>query len=216
MNADLPIGKPNISLCKENSDKINDMHIFYDYPNMYDTEIEYLENTSNSYINTGLKGKASLKIEADWMFIKSEVAGIMGASYNHVPNYALLYRANSGTSSYFYVSSYYGISALTLNKKWNIIMDKGKLYYDNILKKSATISGDSTYNFMLFKAADFGTCVKGQLFKCKIWEADTLVRDYIPVKKNNIGYLFDKVSGQLYGNAGSGSFVCGPDLNISN
>ena len=57
---------------------------------------------------------------------------------------------------------------------------------------------------------------RGNLYYLKIWEADTLVRDYIPVKKNNIGYLFDKVSGQLFGNAGGGSFVCGPDLNISN
>ena len=38
-----------------------------------------------------------------------------------------------------------------------------------------------------------------------------LVRDYIPVRKGTVGYMYDRVSGRLFGNAGTGSFVIGPD-----
>lgn len=38
-----------------------------------------------------------------------------------------------------------------------------------------------------------------------------LTRDYIPIRKETTGYMYDKVSGQLYGNAGTGDFILGPD-----
>jgi hypothetical protein len=47
----------------------------------------------------------------------------------------------------------------------------------------------------------------------KIYNGDTLVRDFIPVRKNGVGYLYDRVSGELFGNAaGSGSFSYGDDV----
>ena len=35
--------------------------------------------------------------------------------------------------------------------------------------------------------------------------------DLIPVRKGNIGYLYDKVSGKLFANQGTGTFTLGPD-----
>ena len=34
----------------------------------------------------------------------------------------------------------------------------------------------------------------------------------IPVRKGNVGYMFDRVSGKLFGNKGTGAFVIGPDI----
>ena len=36
--------------------------------------------------------------------------------------------------------------------------------------------------------------------------------DLIPVKVNNIGYLYDKTEGKLYGNSGTGNFILGMEL----
>jgi hypothetical protein len=48
-----------------------------------------------------------------------------------------------------------------------------------------------------------------------ISQSGALVRDYIPVRVGSgssaVGYLFDRASGQLFGNAGTGSFTVGPD-----
>lgn len=46
----------------------------------------------------------------------------------------------------------------------------------------------------------------------KQYRNNTIVIDLIPVRIGNVGYMFDKVSGQLFGNAGSGSFILGPDI----
>ena len=51
----------------------------------------------------------------------------------------------------------------------------------------------------------------GKLYYCKIWKGGSLVRDYIPVRVGQVGYMYDKVSGQLFGNSGTGDFVLGPD-----
>ena len=38
--------------------------------------------------------------------------------------------------------------------------------------------------------------------------------DIIPVRVGDIGYLYDRVSGQLFGNSGTGAFIIGPDKTI--
>ena len=38
-----------------------------------------------------------------------------------------------------------------------------------------------------------------------------LVRDYIPVRVGDVGYLYDSVSGKLFGSSGTGAFIIGPD-----
>ena len=38
--------------------------------------------------------------------------------------------------------------------------------------------------------------------------------DLLPVRKGNIGYMYDRVSGELFGNAGTGDFIIGPDKTI--
>ena len=46
-----------------------------------------------------------------------------------------------------------------------------------------------------------------------MYDGSTLVRDFIPVRIGQTGYLFDKVSRQLFGNSGTGNFILGPDKN---
>jgi hypothetical protein len=54
-----------------------------------------------------------------------------------------------------------------------------------------------------------------QLFNITIKSGSATVFDAIPVRIGSgasaVGYLYDRVSGQLFGNAGTGAFVIGPD-----
>ena len=38
-----------------------------------------------------------------------------------------------------------------------------------------------------------------------------LTLDFIPVRLGNIGYMYDRVSGEFFGNQGTGAFIIGPD-----
>jgi hypothetical protein len=46
----------------------------------------------------------------------------------------------------------------------------------------------------------------------QIYINDILVRDFIPVRVGNIGYMYDKVSKKLFGNSGQGNFILGNDI----
>ena len=47
----------------------------------------------------------------------------------------------------------------------------------------------------------------------KLWDGDELLQDMIPVRVGQVGYLYDRVSGNFFGNvAGSGAFVLGNDI----
>ena len=45
----------------------------------------------------------------------------------------------------------------------------------------------------------------------KLTKGTTVVLDMIPVRVGNVGYMYDKVSRKLFGNAGTGYFILGPD-----
>ena len=53
-----------------------------------------------------------------------------------------------------------------------------------------------------------------RIFSCQIIDTQTgkLRLDMIPVRVGSVGYMYDKVSGRLFGNAGTGDFVLGPDI----
>lgn len=40
-----------------------------------------------------------------------------------------------------------------------------------------------------------------------------LLAYYIPVRKGTTGYMYDRVTGKIFGNVGTGSFIIGPDKN---
>ena len=52
----------------------------------------------------------------------------------------------------------------------------------------------------------------GRIMSAKIKDASgNLLRDFIPVRKKDVGCMYDRVSGQLFSNAGTGAFILGPD-----
>ena len=71
-------------------------------------------------------------------------------------------------------------------------------------------------NIVLFGARNNGTLVYpffGRIANCKFLRDGNTIRDFIPVRKNGVGYMYDKVSKQLFGNDGTGSFTYGNDKN---
>lgn len=66
-------------------------------------------------------------------------------------------------------------------------------------------------NYYLFARSGILQYGKIRIYATKMYNGTLLVRDFIPVKMNGIGYMYDKVSGQLFGNSGTGNFILGPD-----
>jgi len=62
--------------------------------------------------------------------------------------------------------------------------------------QNSTHTGTSKIQLAWFKLSD---------------SSNNLVFDMIPVRVGTVGYMYDKVSGKLFGNAGTGDFVLGAD-----
>ena len=190
----------------------------------YDAEIEYLGVSIGQRVNTGIyaTGDTYVKIEGyDWDANRGEVF--------------FMVRNNSREDEYgeiavghvSYIENYYGNdSSLGIQNSFfgssNFIIEKNKnvtTYYNLDTHETRSCSRNyavfsNPYIIYLFATNNKGVLSDGCNFKFRnavIKNNDTLVRDFIPVRVGNVGYMYDKVSGQLFGNSGTGSFILGPD-----
>ena len=74
--------------------------------------------------------------------------------------------------------------------RWLAILANHRGSSDSTIERA-----DAKYHLHSFRATDGGV----------------VITDYVPVRVGQVGYLFDRVSGTLLGNAGTGDFVLGPD-----
>jgi len=191
----------------------------------YDAEVEYLEcaGTSSSfpYINTGIVGDSNTTYEAMlWRNTQSTNECAIGSW-------------NSGNTrcwiAYYFSNNFYlgmgaqvNVAGTPQPNAWykqtlKIESSNFNLYVDDELTVSVpqtTFTSDQPLYIGAMNSS--GTAFyyfRGRFGAVKIYQNGTLVRDYIPVRVGTVGYLYDRVSGKLFGNAGTGDFVLGPDKN---
>ena len=187
-------------------------------PGRYANEIAFLGSTGSQYIDTGVSIDTNTKLVVDGKFTDTVATDMQfhGVIQNIDENY---YRYHIGRSSGSGPTKFYvGLGtvatsstvAFDANRHTFQLLGSGTAYID-----TTQINGNSdvpNLNIYLF-ARNFnneaGAFCKFILYSAKIYSGDTLVRDFIPVEYNNIGYLYDKVSGEFFANQGTGKFVLG-------
>lgn len=197
----------------------------------YDAEVEYIESANvNQYINTGISGSSNVAFEIDvnfpgaasaagWLFgsrvgNNNKMFAFMPYSKNRLSSFRYGNQSNSPTVSY--INARYTLSNMAQH---NVCIATGAI--SSQATKTYTCSAatfDNELPIYLYGMNDNGTAaatlVGIRFYGVKFWYNGELVRDFIPVRVGNVGYLYDKVSGKLYGNNGTGSFVIGNDVNI--
>lgn len=201
----------------------------------YDAEIEYLEadNDGNarsvSFINTGVYPTNNTKVDAHmWVpnYETSEYGHWFFGSYESGGNrFEYFYNQNNNQQSFGRGN---GGTALT-----TALQSSSDIYFNNIANADVLNITNNGNTYSITKTTNafkcnyylelFGINVANshgssnakpgtRIYSFKIYEGSNLIRDYIPVRIGQIGYLYDKISGKLYGNSGSGSFILGPDI----
>lgn len=184
----------------------------------YDAEIEYLESTGSQYINTGIYPTADYTFDCK--------VATTTASYNCVAwgtrsggsyissNLQCYFNANSnsGTGEFHLYST-----NTNSNNNWSagFVPTQYTMYEYTGITVVSTMT-DMTYPVILFGLNVIGS-ITTSAGKCRIggWTAynnGVKVADMIPVRVGSVGYMYDKVSGELFGNLGSGSFTYGNDV----
>lgn len=197
---------------------------------IYDSEVEYLQSDGSSYIDTGIKASSNITVDAEFEIIQNsyhtfEVFGSRVADNNK--EFMLIYHNQSATGLQFrYNGSWKITSSMPLYGNYIIHSESPNvLTINDEYTLSCTASTfSSNYSIYLFTLNNAGTPdilnsnnIYLRIKWFKIYDDGVLVRDYIPVRNNNIGYLYDRVSKELFGNTNStGAFVYGNDINYEN
>lgn len=194
----------------------------------YDAEVEYLQSNGTQYIDTGvvLTKNYLITIECAVIDKVSQFPTVCGAysasnmysapiAYNNEGNpYTQVGGGNSHVS--LYTTNKFGSDIL-----YYICRGNGRSQYisDGFKTESHAFSGNlsslSMYMFARHRR-DLGGVANyaiAKIGKVNITIDGVMLRDFIPVRVGQVGYMYDKVSKQLFGNSGTGSFTLGQDVS---
>lgn len=190
-----------------------------DLPSEY-IKLNYIQSTGGQYIDTEFIPDNNTSVEIQFLFnvvrdghnrgVFGTRAGATSKSFCLIAsNMAQLYTGygttNTNPNRYFEKSTMY-----VVKKQKNItIMD------DEIITTASVQTFTCPYALVLFSVRNASTTPSFystmSLYYCKIWDGDTLVRDFIPCRRisDSVVGLYDKVNGVFYENKGTGEFLGG-------
>ena len=191
----------------------------------YDAEIEYLEtpNVRGPYIVTNVSLSNHLISARIQQLQYVNDCALFGAWR---PNYASIFHI-----TYYTVRYYFGCSEAVeqnvfipndFNTEWHnyeLSPESFKLDGNTLAQRAGqfietklpcAIFGRYINNSVQITTSSAST----RISYFTIFDLDTnkKVFDAIPVRIGQVGYMYDKVSGQLFGNAGTGDFILGNDI----
>ena len=184
----------------------------------YDAEIEYLESTGTQYIDTGF-----IPDDTSGMYLKTMVVT------TKTDQTAVGCRQKYSSDSRWWIN----FSGSNIEIGWNTtepfnynfidrIVEVENNYLNSRLGKIDGVVKRTSYNTLTTISQScliFSGIVNlqrvypffGRIYNVKLSKGNDVVMDLIPVRVGNVGYMYDKVSGQLFGNSGTGDFVLGQD-----
>lgn len=190
-------------------------------PKPYDARIEYLESSGTQYINTLVNQKETQQYLSVAVGIRVPVLeggehDVAGSGFNRTPTMG--YNGN-----FYFMWAYDSTSWLIkqADTNWHdnvytFLVTSGRTFSeDGSISQSNYLNDFSSGEFnslFLFASSPNRFSLKCQLKYARITIDNVLRFDAIPVRIGNTGYLYDRVSEQLFGNVGTGDFILGPDI----
>ena len=180
----------------------------------YDAEVEYLESTGTQLIDTGYTQSQCPYFSLDVQPLITNVDSSMFGAYTNgyaVQQYLGRWRWFDGGWTLTDIP-------VDITRTTNITKNANGWFVDGEITKT---SGGLEGSLIL---ALFGKNINGvfradknpmRVKRLSLFDNNSsLVADFIPVRVGTVGYMYDRVSGQLFGNSGTGAFIIGPDKTI--
>ncbi len=171
-------------------------------PNGY-TELEYIESSGTQYIDTGITGSTNAIIDMQGTPRTDEMIVFMLA-----PIDATVYQNGFGQ----YQSTMSGSFDIATRRVYNVSYTSNSMTVNGVNVSNRYIANN--VNLALFGSTATNRRIgDAKLYSAKIYNNDTLLRNFVPAKNSSgvIG-MYDAVSGTFFTNAGTGTFVAGPEI----
>lgn len=198
---------------------IGDKLLLSSEPLPYDARVEYLESSGTQYIKTSIVGQNSYKYT-----VKFYSDAGQGMIFGARP--AFMYKEidiSISANGEFVVrcgnQEYKNTSKVWGGEWYNVVYERGRVtnldtgdYITTNYQTSNWNTSKAIYLFTLNNNGSTGSTGSKKISYFKIVSGSTVLIELIPVRVGTTGYMYDKVSKTLYGNAGSGNFILGNDL----
>nr|DAI43618.1 MAG TPA: hypothetical protein [Caudoviricetes sp.] len=173
-------------------------------------EVQYIQSTGTQYVDTGFKPNQDSRVLIKLSTSETGSHTVFGADIDWVDNGFAL-----GVGFTHYGKETGTISGLNNGSPHEVDFNKNIISMDG---STVLAMGASTFsvphNLALFANNRAGG-IQGKttmaLYYCRIYDGNTIIRDYIPCKNAGgaVG-LYDLIGQKFYGNAGTGVFLAGP------
>ena len=195
----------------------------------YDAAVEYIEGTGTQYINTGIPTNGVDRVTGSVEFtylsasMRVVVGGRQGSTSGTAYEYAVYSSSHGGFT--FYPGAWKDSASVAVNVGQKLTFDATikdghqQFSVDGIVTYTGTsgitiTSGTNTIHvFALVAGGNTQYPTIGKVFApLNFYFADELIMSLVPVRCGQVGYMYDRVSGHLFANAGTGDFVVGADV----
>ena len=172
-------------------------------------EIEYLKRSSgNLYINIPVIARKGVRVEVDFQKSTTNQNFLFGA---YVSNSNCIQCYTGSAASWRYGSGSKPINTSNTTRHIAIMDDVDFSLDGGVFYSFSTGDFNTNLPITLFGRNSSGSFA-GKIFAAKITDVDNTLYDLIPVRVGQVGYMYDRVSGQLFGNLGTDDFILGPDI----
>lgn len=175
-------------------------------------EVQYIQSTGAQYVDTGFKPNQDSRVLIKLSTSETGSHTVFGADLGWADDGFAL-----GVGFTHYGKETGTISGLNNGSPHKVDFNKNIISMDG---KPVLTMGNLTFsvphNLALFannRAGGIQEKTTMVLYYCRIYDGNTIIRDYIPCKNaaGAVG-LYDLIGQKFYGNAGTGSFTAGPEV----
>lgn len=194
------------------------------------TELSYIESTGTQWIATGFIPDSNTRVVCDcapmiatagWDSVSSYIFGIGVIANNTYDCYMAAghWTAVWGTQMFDgLVNSPVGQAArIDFNKGHVTVSSAGQNYIDHEFTSAAFTCPSQLKLLRIERDNATGYFGKARIMSCQIYDDGVLARDFTPVMRSADGAvgLLDHVTGEFYGNSGTGAFIAGPTASTA-
>ena len=190
----------------------------------YDSDVEYLESTGMQYIDTGVQSQDGVTAYVELLRANrysnecylggyGDSSSRLWLAYSFGNTWYRGYGNNQSSTGYeANINVITSIETILAQNSISWYVD-GAFAYSILYSNVGFSSRVNVFMFAMSTGNGANYYAIGRIYCCKIYLHGELVRDFYPVRKHGVGYMYDNVTGELFGNQGVGSFIIGPDVH---
>lgn len=186
------------------------------------TELECIIGGSTQYINTGFTPNQDTRVVLDHKFIGNTTVscgfGSRVSAASRGFQYGADYNGNKTAAFVQYGGTYDNAGNLYGSERHIVDFNKNHFYHDDVLKKTFSYTSftapGSLYLFATNENGAVNAISDMVLYSCQIYNNGTLIRNFIPARRNSdsVVGLYDIVNSSFYKNSGTGVFTGGSEV----